>query len=129
MGSSRALFVRTALLAVVAATLLVAACTSSSGSTAYSVIIPEGTWQESDNTVLDALPSESGVDSSGNAVLRLLFNKGDSLTVRNDDAVEHVIGLVAVRPGEEISYAFNQVGEFQGSCTLLGRQSVVLVVS
>lgn len=122
----------TALLSIVAASLLVAGCTlgasedasSGSSSTSFTVVIPAGASDMPSRELLGHLPQEPA--ESG---LRLLFSVGETLTVVNNDSVEHTIGLVVVRPGEVLTYAFSVPGTFTGACTLLAGEDISIVVS
>ncbi len=111
-----------ALVGVLAAAFI-SACAS--GPMVYEVVIPEGEWHEQTSQVLADLPQRSEDDGS----TILLFDVGDTLTVANNDSVEHVIGLVAVRPGETVRHVFRQAGVFEGSCTLLTGERVLIEVS
>jgi hypothetical protein len=95
---------------------------SSSGRT-YEVRIPEGQLTSKNDSVLSELPQRT--DEPGRV---LMFSRGDTLVVVNDDTVEHVIGLVTVRPGETVEHTFLQTGSFEGSCTLLIGERVVIEV-
>lgn len=110
-----------AVVAVVALTL--SGC--GSNPQAYEVRIPKDEWKSPSNEVLGDLPQR--LESDGTTVLE--FSMGDTLQVVNDDIVEHVIGLVAVRPGETVRYVFRQAGTFEGACTLLTGQRVLIEVS
>lgn len=91
----------------------------------YEVTIPEGTWKDRTGGVLADLPQERGPDGE----TTLLFRRGDTLKVVNNDKVVHTIGLVSVRPGETVTHVFKSTGEFEGACTLLIGETVVLSVS
>jgi hypothetical protein len=93
--------------------------------TTYTVVIPRGEWQNRTGNVLDPVPQRTAED--GGTVLTL--KTGDTLVVVNDDEVEHVIGLVAVRPGETVTHTFTQTGEFEGACTLLSGERVTISVT
>jgi hypothetical protein len=109
--------------AVLAPLLLLASC--SQGGTTHEVLIPRDEWVKKDGDVLKNLPQSK--DRNGGVVLE--FKKGDTLVVKNEDSVTHTIGLVSVRAGETVKHSFKQTGEFEGACTLLTGDRVLIRVT
>jgi plastocyanin len=79
----------------------------SSASTDHVYDIPLGTRQRIEaGEDVEIVPAEMHVRT------------GDSLTITNDDDVEHEVGLFTIRPGETLGYTFPNPGIFRGACTV-----------
>jgi len=117
---------KTAVLLILALAVLGAGCTQPTKTIQqnYELTIPEGTYKQQDASILNQLPNENK-----NNKITLIFNKKDTLTVTNQDVVDHSIGVLTVRPGETLTHTFTQSGSFTGACTMLGGQEITVQVN
>jgi plastocyanin len=92
---------------------------SSSNGIVWSFVVPAGTKDKQDKGqyVGDILPEQLNV------------SVGDTVTIRNEDAVVHTFGPFTVRPGETQKMTFTEPGYFFGVCTVGGHDTVTINVS
>lgn len=106
--------------------LALSACAAEDAPEGYVVVVPAGTAASGGDVsgLLAPVPQER-YDGG----IRLLVEVGDTLTVVNEDDVEHTVGLLVVRPGERLTYRFSVAGDFVGVCTLLAGEELTVRVS
>lgn len=114
------------LVALVASTALVGACSSQQeGSSkvvpltgeSYEVVVPLGTFERKmRGEFVDLLPSIIEV------------SVGDEFVVVNDDEVTHSIGPFSVRPGETLRHVWQSVDTIEGDCSVLMSDNITINV-
>jgi hypothetical protein len=58
----------------------------------------------------------------------LTLGKQDRLTIRNDDVVDHTIGLFFVGAGQSISQRFTRPAILEGTCSFQGGNVRIIIV-
>lgn len=92
--------------------------TRDAGGTEHRFVIPAGTAERiRAGEDVELIPAELDLDV------------GDSITLVNDDDVQHVTGFLTVRPGETLSYRFTSAATYSGRCTLHPDGGVTIRVS
>jgi plastocyanin len=90
---------------------------STHGSTRHVIDIPNGTGARIDaGENISIIPAEYKV------------NVGDTVVIVNGDVRLHDVGPFKVRPGETLSYRFNQIGRYSGVCSIHPSGDVAFVV-
>ncbi len=80
--------------------------------TIHTVTFPPGSTFSIDPSVFDGIPHRTA-----GSVVWLELDLGDTLVVRNEDAFNHRLWAINVRPGESVGYTFAERGTFSGECT------------
>jgi plastocyanin len=81
-------------------------------TTIHTVTFPPGATFAIDPSVFDGIPYRSV-----GSVVWLELEVGDTLVVRNEDAFNHQLWAINVRPGETVGHTFTEQGTFSGECT------------
>jgi hypothetical protein len=111
-----------AIVAVLASTLLFAACGGDDSSGAkpkvVEIIVPAGTQDKLDRgEIVDVMPA------------LLEFRVGDTLRVRNDDSHVQYAGPYRVLPGEQFELEYGAPGRYGGLCDLSGNARYEIVIT
>ena len=83
------------------------------GGATYELTFPPGSEGARDPSLFDPVPHRRVGD-----VIWLELEPGDTLALRNDDAVVHQVGGIVARPGETVLHTFNARGTFSDVCSL-----------
>ncbi len=107
-----------AVVAVTAVTATTAGCAGDDGPQEVEIVVPLGTTERLANGEdIELMPAE------------LHFEVGDTLRIRNDDAVDQSVGPYRVAAGEEFELTFGSPGRFEGVCPLADGDRYLIVVT
>jgi hypothetical protein len=98
--------------------ILATGCVEDREGVVHEYIVPPGTQArlEAGETVT-VMPSE------------LHLSVGDTLRIRNDDAVDQSVGPYVVMAGQALEVTYSEPGRFEGWCPLSEGQTYVIEIS
>jgi len=83
------------------------------GGATYELVFPPGSEGSRGSEVFADVPHRRVDD-----VVWLELEPGDTLVLRNEDAVLHQVGGIVARPGETVLHTFREAGTFSDLCSL-----------
>lgn len=107
-----------AVVVAVVMTVTTAACSAGRGPHELELVVPFGTTERlARGEDVEVMPAE------------LRFEVGDTLRIRNEDAVDQSVGPYRVGAGEEFELTFGSPGRFEGVCPLADGDRYLIVVT